>query len=1061
MEVSKEKIVIKFAKGVNLAQQRQLLSKEDLIVPISADQVLPAPNVTLAALKNVQNEQMVYALLKRLNAYEEIVYANHFLVHKDGTQHGIMDEVIVRISDPKDQGPMRFLVQNFEAKIVKQDEFDPLQYHISIGKVEGRNALVLANSLYETGLFEFAEPNFLRLMKRMNTSDAFVNNQWALHNDGNNTSQYGGVAGADMNVFDAWAATTGSASIKIAIIDEGVDLNHPDLKANLLPGYDATGQGSEGGPSGNDAHGTACAGIAAGVGNNNLGIVGVAFSSKIIPVRIAYSSGSSWVTTNSWISNAINWAWQTGNADVLSNSWGGGGSSTAINNAISGAVNNGRGGLGSPVLFAAGNDNGANSYPATYAPTISVIAMSMCNERKSPDSCDGESWWGSNYGTGADVAAPGVKIYATDISGSAGYANGDYISNFNGTSSACPNAAGVMALILSADGTLTEAQARAALEGTCDKVGAYTYASNVAGQPTGTWSLELGYGKINAANAIASLNCEECLLCTDGIQNGQETGVDCGGPICAVCPTCEDGIQNGDETDVDCGGSNCAPCACFEAPLTLTINLDHYPEETSWTLKTSGVTVASGGTYGYLPDLSTVVENINVGEGNYTFTINDSYGDGICCSYGQGSFSLTDNNGALILSGAQFGGSQSQNFCAGEATATCNDGIQNGNETGIDCGGDCTPCATCNDGVQNGNETGIDCGGDCQPCATCNDGVQNGNETGIDCGGDCTPCATCNDGVQNGNETGIDCGGDCQPCATCNDGIQNGNETGIDCGGDCTPCDPEECSNTLINANDFEAGWGIWNDGGADARRSRNDAMYASSGIYCIRLRDNTNSSHIKTDRLNLTNFEEITVDFAFQAISMDNINEDFWLQISTNGGQTYTTVASWAKGVDFENGIPYFKSVVIPGPFSTNTKLKFQCDASNDSDWVYLDDIILSGCTSVGGNTVTVNPANNKRLEETGINGVDASSNRLSNIRLFPNPVSDQLNLHFNLEQESNITLLITDMTGKIMQSQQLVLMAGSQKQIIDVRHFNSGMYFVQLITKDENRSEKIVITH
>jgi hypothetical protein len=96
--------------------------------------------------------------------------------------------------------------------------------------------------------------------------------------------------------------------------------------------------------------------------------------------------------------------------------------------------------------------------------------------------------------------------------------------------------------------------------------------------------------------------------------------------------------------------------------------------------------------------------------------------------------------------------------------------------------------ATCDDGILNGNETGIDCGGDCPPCISCNDGVQNGNETGIDCGGDCPHCISCNDGIQNGNETDIDCGGDCPPCISCNDGIQNGNETDIDCGGDCPPC---------------------------------------------------------------------------------------------------------------------------------------------------------------------------------------------------------------------------------------------------------------------------------
>ncbi len=136
---------------------------------------------------------------------------------------------------------------------------------------------------------------------------------------------------------------------------------------------------------------------------------------------------------------------------------------------------------------------------------------------------------------------------------------------------------------------------------------------------------------------------------------------------------------------------------------------------------------------------------------------------------------------------------------------SCTDGIQNGDETGVDCGGsNCSPCEaapSCTDGIQNGDETGVDCGGsNCPPCETapsCTDGIQNGDETGVDCGGsNCPPCETapsCTDGIQNGDETGVDCGGsNCPPCEaapSCTDGIQNGDETGIDCGGsDCPPC---------------------------------------------------------------------------------------------------------------------------------------------------------------------------------------------------------------------------------------------------------------------------------
>jgi len=120
---------------------------------------------------------------------------------------------------------------------------------------------------------------------------------------------------------------------------------------------------------------------------------------------------------------------------------------------------------------------------------------------------------------------------------------------------------------------------------------------------------------------------------------------------------------------------------------------------------------------------------------------------------------------------------------------TCTDLIQNGNETGIDCGGSCPPCPTCYDGIMNGDETGIDCGGKCQACPTCYDGIMNGDETDIDCGGTCIACPTCYDNIQNGNETSTDCGGSiCVACPTCNDGILNGNETDIDCGGNCDAC---------------------------------------------------------------------------------------------------------------------------------------------------------------------------------------------------------------------------------------------------------------------------------
>ncbi len=155
-------------------------------------------------------------------------------------------------------------------------------------------------------------------------------------------------------------------------------------------------------------------------------------------------------------------------------------------------------------------------------------------------------------------------------------------------------------------------------------------------------------------------------------------------------------------------------------------------------------------------------------------------------------------------------------------TPRCDDGVRNGDETGVDCGGACPPCPTCNDTIKNQGETGIDCGGPCAPCPTCNDTVQNQGESDVDCGGPCAPCpdgascnsfadcankrcvnntcvgASCKDGILNRDEEGVDCGGSfCAPCPTCKDGVQNGWESGVDCGGPCAPC--PTCNDTIKN----------------------------------------------------------------------------------------------------------------------------------------------------------------------------------------------------------------------------------------------------------------------
>ncbi len=154
------------------------------------------------------------------------------------------------------------------------------------------------------------------------------------------------------------------------------------------------------------------------------------------------------------------------------------------------------------------------------------------------------------------------------------------------------------------------------------------------------------------------------------------------------------------------------------------------------------------------------------------------------------------------------------------------------------------------------------------------------------------------------------------------------------------------CHTFLIDREGFEGSWGIWQDGGSDASRIMGPE-YANSGRYSVRLRDNSSSTTITTSNLDLSTFEELTIDFSYITKSMDHSNEDFWLQLSTDGGKTYVSVEEWNLGDEFTNDIRKFDSVVIPGPFSPHTRLRFRCDASSNSDWVYIDDIALSGCSS------------------------------------------------------------------------------------------------------------------
>ena len=393
---------------------------------------------------------------------------------------------------------------------------------------------------------------------------------------------------------------------------------------------------------------------------------------------------------------------------------------------------------------------------------------------------------------------------------------------------------------------------------------------------------------VDCASKICDSEAAACVAssCVDGVQNGNETDIDCGGRSCLTCEllqrcvrhedcgsgscvdgqcrpeTCSDGEQNGNETDVDCGGGMCPLC-----------------KDAAQCRHDADCKSGKCGDEGQCMPESCFDGKLN---GNET----DTDCGGLCpaCEIGKDCDKPHD-----CLSG----------LCHDEVhiciAPSCVNGIKDGGESDVDCGStSCAPCkdlAQCNSGsdctsgmcsealnqclpascrnhVQDGNETGIDCGGICDACGnglgceknsdcqsklcdensgtclveTCADGVRNGNETDVDCGGECSQCtlgdhclrdddcqsefcdpnsrtcstSSCNNGQRDAGETDVDCGGHCSQCddglkceadsdclsgscaldegiclaQTCADRLRNGNETDVDCGGPlCLACE--------------------------------------------------------------------------------------------------------------------------------------------------------------------------------------------------------------------------------------------------------------------------------
>ncbi|WP_284526043.1 S8 family serine peptidase [Microcystis panniformis] len=343
-------------------------------------------------------------------------------------------------------------------------------------------------------IFEYIEPDYILTKgtitpKATFPNDPSFNQLWGLHN----TGQSGGTPDADIDAPEAWDIQTGNPNLVIGVIDTGVDYNHPDLAGNIWTnpgeiandGIDNDGNGyvddirgwdfayNDNNPSDVQGHGTHVAGTIAGKGNNGVGVTGVAWNAKIMPLKFLNDQGSG-STSNAIL--AINYATDKG-VKLTNNSWGGGGYSQALYDAINAA-----GQAGALFIAAAGNSS-ANAdinpmYPAAY--NLDNIVSVASTTRT-----DDLSWF-SNYGLNSvDLGAPGSDIYSLAPGG--GYAT------LSGTSMASPHVAGAAALLWSQNPTWTAQQVKNALMNTGDPLASLA-GKTVSGK------------RLNVFNALAGAN---------------------------------------------------------------------------------------------------------------------------------------------------------------------------------------------------------------------------------------------------------------------------------------------------------------------------------------------------------------------------------------------------------------------------------------------------------------------------------------------------------------------------------------------------------------------------